>query len=81
MNVNFSTFRTVCFYSLERGFFVLEYRKKHFPGLYCLKRKLRKTVIFGPKPWVNRFGKRSIFQLFELLVLEVRNAFFGSRIS
>ena len=40
--VNFSTFWTSCFYSLQRRFFVLEYRKRHFPGLYCLKRKLEK---------------------------------------
>ena len=38
-NVNFSTFRTFYFYSSERRFFVLEYRKRHFPGLYCLKKK------------------------------------------
>ena len=25
-------------------------------------------AIFGPKPWVNNFGKISIFRLFELLV-------------
>ena len=25
-------------------------------------------AIFGPKPWVNPFGKMSIFRLFELLV-------------
>ena len=35
-NVNFSTFRTICFYSLERVFFVLEYPKRHFLGLYWL---------------------------------------------
>ena len=67
-NVNFSTFQNFCFYSLERLFFVLEYRKKHFPGLYCLKRKVGKMAIFGPKPWVNPFGKMSIFRLFELFV-------------
>ena len=49
-------------------FFVLEYRKRHFPGLYYLKKKVRKMAIFGPKPWVNPFGKMSIFGLFELLV-------------
>ena len=38
-------------------FFVLEYRKTHFPGLYCLKKKVGKMAIFGPKPWVNPFGK------------------------
>ena len=25
-------------------------------------------AIFGPKPWVNPFGKMSIFLLFKLLV-------------
>ena len=67
-NVNFSTFGTSCFYSLERRFFVLEYRKRHFPGLYCLKKKVGKMAIFGPKPWVNPFGKMSIFRRFQLIV-------------
>ena len=56
------------FFSLERRFFVLEYRKGHFPGFYCLQQKDGKMAIFGQKPWVNPFGKRSIFRLFELLV-------------
>ena len=64
-NVNFSSFWTSCFYSLERLFFVLEYRKRHFFGLYCLKKKVWKMAIFGPKPWINHFGKMSIFRLFE----------------
>ena len=67
-NVNFSTFWTSCFYSLERCFFVLEYDKRHFPGLYCLKKKVGKMAIFGPKPWVNPFGKMSSFGLFGLHV-------------
>ena len=37
--------------------FIEEYRKRHFPGLYCLKKKAGKMAIFGPKPWVNPFGK------------------------
>ena len=49
-------------------FFVLEYRKKHFPGLYCLKKQVGKMAIFRPKPWVDPFGKMSIFGLFKLLV-------------
>ena len=60
-NVNFSTFSTARFYSLEWRFFVLEYRKRHLPGLYCLKKKVEKMAIFGPKQWVNPFGKLSIF--------------------
>ena len=67
-NVNFLTVWTSSFYSLERPFFVLEYRKRHFPGLHCLKKKVGKMAIFGPKPWDNRFGKMTIFRLFELLV-------------
>ena len=37
------------FYSLERSFFVLEYRKRHFPGLYCLKKQTWKNGHFGTK--------------------------------
>ena len=63
-NVNFSTFWTCCFYSLEMSFFVLEYRKRHFSCLYFLKKKFGIMVIFGQKPWINPFVKMSIFRLF-----------------
>ena len=53
-NVNFSTFWTFCFYSLERCFFVLEYRKRHFPGLYCLKKASWKNVNFSTF-WTSYF--------------------------
>ena len=52
-------------------FFVLEYRKTHFPGLFCVKEKVGKIAIFAQKPWENHektFGKMSIFRLFELVV-------------
>ena len=42
----FFTVLTYCFYSLERRFFLLKYRKTHFPGLYCLKKKMEKRPIF-----------------------------------
>ena len=45
----FSTFETCCFYTLERRFFVLECRKRHFRGLYCLKRKCWKNGYFSTK--------------------------------
>ena len=32
------------------------------------KKKGRKMAIFEPQPWVNPFGKMSIFRLFKLLV-------------
>ena len=75
-NVSFSSFWTCCFYTIEKRFFVLEYRKGHFPGLYCLKKKVGKMALFLPKPWVNPFGKMSIFQLCELFVFIVRKGFF-----
>ena len=81
-NANLSTFWTSCFYSLEKRIFVLEYRKRHFPGIYCLKKKVGKMVIFWAKPCVNPFGKMSISRLFLFfLFLKVRKAFFRSRIS
>ena len=56
------------FYSLEKRFFVLKYRKRHFPGVFCLERKVGKMAIFGPKRCVNPFRRLSIFRLFELFV-------------
>ena len=69
------------FFSPERRFFGLEYHKRHFPSLYCQKKKVGKMAIFGPKPWVNPFGKMSIFDFLTFLFLEPRKAFFCSRIS
>ena len=51
-NVNFSTFLTSCFYILEKRFLVLEYRKRHFPGLYCLK----KTTLKNRHFWTKTMG-------------------------
>ena len=65
-NFNFSTFWTSCFYSLDRRFFVLEYRKSHFPNQYCLKKK------------VGKMDK--IFHLWNFLFLLPRKEFFQSRI-
>ena len=45
----FRLFELLVFYSQERHFFVLEYRKTHFPGLYCLKKKAWKNRYFSTK--------------------------------
>ena len=34
-------------------------------------------AVFGPKPWVNRFEKMSIFRLFELLVFTALKGLFS----
>ena len=71
----FRLFSTCCFYSLERRFLSLDYHRRHFPGLYCLKRKVRKMAFFWPKPWVNRFGKMSIFRLFSTCFYSLERRF------
>ena len=72
----FRLFDILVFFCLEKRFFVLEYSKRHFPGLYCLKKEGGKMAIFGPKPWVNPVEKMSIFQLLERLFYSLERRFF-----
>ena len=72
----FRVFELVVFIAQKCVFFVLEYRKRHFPGLYCQKKKVGKMAIFGAKPWVNPFGKMSIFRPFELVVFIAQKGVF-----
>ena len=64
----FRLFELLVFIAKKGVFLVLEYRKRHFPGIYFLKKTVGKMAIFEPKLWVNPFGKMSIVQDFELLV-------------
>ena len=64
----FRLFELLVFIAQESVFSVLQYFKRHFPGPYCLIKNLEKTAIFGPKPWVNFFGRMSIFRFFGLVV-------------
>ena len=66
----FRFFGLFVFIAWKGGFFVLEYPRRHFPGLICLKKKVGKMAIFGPKPWLNPLGKVSIFGVFELYVFK-----------
>ena len=69
-NVNFSTFLTSCFYSLERRFFVVKYRKSHFPGLYCLKKKtLEKWPFLDQDHGLTRWEKCQFFDFLNFLFL------------
>ena len=70
-------FLNFLFFCQGRRFFVLEYRKTHFPSLYCGKEKHGKMAISKPKQWVNPFGKISIFRLFDLLVFTAKKAVFS----
>ena len=85
-NLNFLTFLTFRFYSLERCFLVLEYRKRHFSGIYCLKKECLKNVHFrtktmGEPRWKNvNFSTFSTLCFYSLercfLVLEYRKRHF-----
>ena len=72
----FSSFWTSCLYSLERCVFVLEYRKRHFPMLYCLKKSLKNSHF-----WSNSMEKCQFLDFLNFLFLQPRKAFFCSRIS
>ena len=76
-NVNFSTFWTSCFYSLERRFFVLEYYKRHFPGLYCQKKtKLEKWPFLDQNHGLTPWEKCQFFDFKDFLFLFPRKRFF-----
>ena len=66
-NFNFSTFWTFCLYSLERYFFVLEYHKRHFPGLYCLKKRLEKRPFLDQNHGLTPLEKWKFFDFLNFL--------------
>ena len=58
------------FYRLETRFFVLEYRKTHFSGLYCpQKKKMEKCRIFDQNHGLTPLEKCKIFDLYEISLL------------
>ena len=65
----FSDFLDFLFLQPRKAFFPSKkYFKRHFPGLYFLKKKFGKTANFVPKLLVNPFRKMSIFRLFKIFV-------------
>ena len=77
----FFDFLNFFFYSLKRRFFVVEYRKRHFPVLYCLKKKLEKWPFLDKNHGLTPLEKCRFFDFFNLLFLYPRKAFFCWRIS
>ena len=74
-------FELLIFYSQERHFFVLEYRKRHFPCLYCQKKKLEKWPFLDQNHVLTPLEKCQLFQFLNFLFLQPGKAFFRSRIS
>ena len=75
--IQFSTFWTSGFCSLERRFFVLEYRKRYFSCLYWLKKKmLEKWPLFDQNHGLTRLEKCHFFDFLNFLFLLPRKALF-----
>ena len=56
------------FFIAQKGVFSFQNIVKDiFLPYFSEKKEVGKMTIFGPKPWVNSFGKMAIFLLFELL--------------
>ena len=62
----FEFFNYLFLYS-RKAFFRSRIISKTFSWPLLPPQKVRIIAIFGPKPWVNPFGKMSIFLLFEIL--------------
>ena len=69
INPYFLTSWTFCFERLERRFFELEFNKRHFPGLYCLKKKLGKWPILDQNHGLTPFEKCQFFDILNFLLL------------
>ena len=76
----FFDFLNLFFYSLKRCFFVLEYRKRRFPGLYCLNKKLEKWKFLDQSHGLTPLEKCQFLDFLNFLFLWPRKAFFCTRI-
>ena len=72
----FRLFELLVFFSLQRISFVLEYHKIHFPGLYCVKKKLEKWPFLDQTHGLTRLEKCQFFDFLNFLFLWLKKAFF-----
>ena len=64
----FRLFELLVFIAQKGVFSFQNIVKDIFLAYLALKKQVGKMAIFGPKPWVNPFGKMSVFRLLELLI-------------
>ena len=64
----FRLFGLLVFIAYKSVFSFQNIKKDIFLAYIAEKKKVGKIPIFGRKPWVNPFGKMSIFRLFGLVV-------------
>ena len=76
-NLQFFDILNFLFLQPRKAFFRSRISQDTFSWSILRQKKVRKMAIFGPKPWVNPFGKMSIFRLFELLVFIAQKGVFS----
>ena len=75
----FFDFLNFLFLQPRRAFFVLEYRKRHFPRLYCLKKQIKKWPFLDQNHELTPLEKCQFFEFLNFLFLQRRKALFRSR--
>ena len=74
----FFDFLNFLFLQPRKAFFRFRISSKTFSWpILPKKTQVGKMAFFGPKPWVNPFGKMSIFRFFELFVFIAQKGFFS----
>ena len=73
----FRLFESLVFIAQKGVFFFLEYHKRHFPGIYCLKKKLEKWRFLDQNHGLTQLEKWQFFDLFELLVFIAQKGVFS----
>ena len=73
----FFDFLNFLFFIAQKSVFSFQNIIKDIFLSYNAGKKKFKMAIFGPKPWVNPFGKMSTFRLFELLGFRAQKSVFS----
>ena len=77
----FRLFELLLFIFQKNFFFVLEYHKRQFPGLYCLKKKFEKWPYLDQNDGLTCLEKGQFYDFLNFLYLYSRKASFRSRTS
>ena len=65
----FRLFEFLFFFSLERRCFVLKYRRRHFLGLYWLKKRLKNCDFLDQNHGLTPLEKSQFFDFFNFFFL------------
>ena len=77
----FRLLKLLVFIAQKGVFSVLEYHKRHFPALHCLKKKSEKWSFLDQNHELIPLQKCQIFDCLNFLFLQPRKSFFRCRIS